>query len=211
MTVYVDDLRAYDQAPKPGAERHFGNGKLSCHLATDGPVAELITFGERISLRRQWLQFSSAIHFDLTPSKREAAVRAGAVEVSTERLLLICGSASTIAPYPSDPMSYELRHQALVALLNYASIESREAASGVLNAIEGLQAAIGCPLTGEEAIQLWTDLRNADVEPTWETWCAHAAVPGETARDAARRLSLQDAVRLDGWVIRRVAVQEPLL
>ena len=83
MTIYVDDLISYGQAPKAGGERYFGNGKQSCHLTCDGNLDELHLFADSLGLRRSWFQRGSVPHYDLTPNKRAAAVRFGAQEVST--------------------------------------------------------------------------------------------------------------------------------
>jgi hypothetical protein len=83
MTIYVDDLIAYGQQAKAGAERYFGGGKQSCHMTCDGNLEELHRFAEFIGLRRSWFQRGSVPHYDLTPNKRAAAVRAGARETTT--------------------------------------------------------------------------------------------------------------------------------
>lgn len=82
MTIYVDDLIAYGQKATSGG-RYFGTGKESCHMLCDGDLEELHRFAESIGLRRAWFQNKSTPHYDLTPNKRAAAVRAGAKEVST--------------------------------------------------------------------------------------------------------------------------------
>lgn len=82
MTVYVDPLVAYPQKATSGG-RYFGSGKESCHLTCDGNLAELHQLAQRIGLRRTWFQDHSIPHYDLTPSKRRAAVGAGAVETTT--------------------------------------------------------------------------------------------------------------------------------
>lgn len=70
----VDELVVYTNRPP------FHRG--SCHLATDGDdLEELHTFAERIGLRRAWFQPKSSPHYDLVPSKRAAALAAGAVFV----------------------------------------------------------------------------------------------------------------------------------
>lgn len=88
MTVYVDKLRAW---PTMGhttgqARRHFGEGRESCHLLAGGldetNVDELHALAARIGMRRSWFQPLSWPHYDLTPSRRASAVRAGAVERS---------------------------------------------------------------------------------------------------------------------------------
>jgi len=55
---------------------------LHC-LPTDD-IEELHLFAERIGLKREWFQPQSIIpHYDLMPATREAALRAGAVELHT--------------------------------------------------------------------------------------------------------------------------------
>ena len=77
--IMVDDLRVW-----PHAKRPFHRG--SCHLTVDGEstdhIEALHAFADRIGLRRSWFQDKSRVpHYDLTPSKREAAIAAGAAEV----------------------------------------------------------------------------------------------------------------------------------
>lgn len=85
MTVYIDALVAYWQKPKPGAERHFGNGKESCHLWADSE-AELDAFAQRLRLKPAWAQRTRnryiPVHYDLKLSKRKLAVAYGATEMS---------------------------------------------------------------------------------------------------------------------------------
>lgn len=73
MTVYVDELQRY-----PTKIRCFVAG--SCHLMAD-TVDELHELAQRIGLRREWFQPLSSPHYDLTASKREKALAAGAVFV----------------------------------------------------------------------------------------------------------------------------------
>lgn len=84
MAIFVDDLVAWPQKTTGQAARHFGNGKPSCHMWTDGDVEELNRFAVSIGLRREWLQAKRAyfLHYDLTPARRAAAVRKGAQEVN---------------------------------------------------------------------------------------------------------------------------------
>src|SRR5262245_60040428 len=83
MTIFVDDLVAWPQKTTGQAAQHFGNGKRSCHLWSDGPVDELNAFATSIGLRHAWLQTKHAhfLHYDLTPAKRELAVLRGAQQV----------------------------------------------------------------------------------------------------------------------------------
>jgi hypothetical protein len=78
--IMVDELVNYGQSPKAGA-RYFGNGKASCHLTTDGDIAELHTFAAKIGLRQEWCQHVHnplLAHYDLTPTKRMQALAMGA-------------------------------------------------------------------------------------------------------------------------------------
>lgn len=77
MTVYVDELRRW-----PTTIACFRGG--SCHLTADS-LDELHAFAARIGLRRSWAQLPPEHripHYDLTAGRREAALAAGAVEVS---------------------------------------------------------------------------------------------------------------------------------
>lgn len=80
MSVFVDELVAYGQAPKAGAEGYFGNGKQSCHLSADS-TEELHEFATRLGLKRAWFQGGRMPHYDLTPNKRRQAVQLGAIEM----------------------------------------------------------------------------------------------------------------------------------
>lgn len=74
MTVYVDELRVWH-----GAKRPFDKG--SCHLTAD-TEDELHEFATGIGMRRSWFQpHRVAAHYDLTPLRREAALKRGAVFV----------------------------------------------------------------------------------------------------------------------------------
>ncbi len=60
MTVYVDELRKYPNAP-----RCFRWG--ACHMTTDGPIDELHAMAEKLELRRGWFQdHPRHPHYDLT-------------------------------------------------------------------------------------------------------------------------------------------------
>jgi len=75
MTVYVDEIVQW-----PTKIRCFKNG--SCHLTAD-TLEELHAMAQKIGMRREWFQdHPRAPHYDLTPSKRERALKEGAVFVS---------------------------------------------------------------------------------------------------------------------------------
>lgn len=114
MTIYVDELVAYQQEAKSGG-RYFGSGKQSCHMMTDGDLEELHRFAERIGLRRAWFQGHNPRHphYDLTPSKRAQAVRLGAQEVQAldwaRRRLAQQQAAQRTAPeHLKDTLEYDL-------------------------------------------------------------------------------------------------------
>lgn len=80
MAVYVDELVVWYHAK----HRCFKNG--SCHLTADN-LDELHDFAKRLGLKRAWFQArSSAPHYDLSPAKREQALKLGAVFVSAREL-----------------------------------------------------------------------------------------------------------------------------
>lgn len=71
--VYVDELFNW---PKPRVSHPW------CHLWADSPE-ELFEFALKIGLKAEWAHNSSVmVHFDLYPSKRREAVKAGATEMS---------------------------------------------------------------------------------------------------------------------------------
>jgi hypothetical protein len=71
------------QASRVGAR----NGHKWCHLFADAPdCAELHAFARKIGMRREWYQGD---HYDLTPKKRAAAVRAGAKECTREEAVRV--------------------------------------------------------------------------------------------------------------------------
>ena len=80
MTVYVDAARIPANVPNGG---RVVRGTWS-HMTAD-TRAELDAMADRIGLKRQWIQYPGTPkeHYDVTESRRAAAVAAGAVEVDT--------------------------------------------------------------------------------------------------------------------------------
>lgn len=79
MTVYVEDLRL---AARVGRL----NARWS-HLFSDTSDAELHIFAEQIGLRRSWFQHPNdpvqlRRHYDVTDSKRQQAIAAGATPIT---------------------------------------------------------------------------------------------------------------------------------
>ena len=89
--IMVDELVSWPTETTSQAALHFGHGKQSCHLTTDGPLDKLHVFASGIGLRFSWFQAppkASHPHYDLTPNKRNQALCAGAVEVSAHKQAL---------------------------------------------------------------------------------------------------------------------------
>lgn len=82
MSCYVDPVTEYPQTRL--------RWKRWSHLFGDTPE-ELHAMAERIGLKREWFQDHDPRpgfhHYDVTPSKRAAAVRLGAVPISTRDYL----------------------------------------------------------------------------------------------------------------------------
>lgn len=102
MTVYVDELRSYDEASIKPAARQFG--KRWCHMTAD-TEQELHDFAARLGLKRAWYQIGGRrvwhwylSHYDLVPSKRALAVKLGAEEGSLRAMAE--RFAAELAPAP---------------------------------------------------------------------------------------------------------------
>lgn len=75
MPVYVDQLRVYGGEDAPRCFQF----KPSCHMYAD-TLDELHALASRIGMRRSWFQNKPSLpHYDLTPRKRNLAIRAGAI------------------------------------------------------------------------------------------------------------------------------------
>lgn len=76
MAIYVDSLESWGWVLR-------GRQVRSCHMFTDAvDLEQLHLFAERIGMRRAWFQdHRIAPHYDLTPSRRAAAVLHGAIAV----------------------------------------------------------------------------------------------------------------------------------
>lgn len=76
MTIYVDNIIDWPVEVVALDARHCGT--RWCHLISDVSEEELHAFAVRIGMRRAWYQPG---HYDLTPRRRAAAIRAGAQPV----------------------------------------------------------------------------------------------------------------------------------
>lgn len=75
MTVLVDD------AMIPWCGRYW------CHLTSDTSLEELHAFARLIGLQRSWFQDKLVSRYDVTGSKRDQALAAGALSVSPRELV----------------------------------------------------------------------------------------------------------------------------
>lgn len=94
MTVYVDALRQYradlvDHETRRAGARH---GHRWAHmLAMPDDVEALHALARRIGLRREWFQDAGTPHYDVTPTRRRAAIQAGAVEADRRTVVeIVC-------------------------------------------------------------------------------------------------------------------------
>ena len=76
MSVYVDDMQA-----------SCGRMKM-CHMTAD-THEELVVMADRIGVARRWIQYPGTWkeHFEICLSKRAAATRFGAVEITMQELV----------------------------------------------------------------------------------------------------------------------------
>jgi hypothetical protein len=76
MSVYVDSLIDYGWRLGP-----------SCHLTADTET-ELHEFAQSIGLKRSWAdtKIEKLIHYDLVKSKRDLAIKKGAIELTRKEV-----------------------------------------------------------------------------------------------------------------------------
>ncbi len=74
MSVYVDDMM-------PCVPNKNWRYTQACHMIADSDD-DLHAMAAKIGLRREWFQTASILrHYDLTASKRELAIRFGAIPI----------------------------------------------------------------------------------------------------------------------------------
>ena len=86
MSVYVDAC-----VPRSHADfrKKYLRDQTWCHLMAD-TEQELHEFAELIGLRRSWCHRKSEyLHYDIVESKRDLAVRNGAIELSRKELVAL--------------------------------------------------------------------------------------------------------------------------
>lgn len=84
MTCYVDDCYFYI----------FSRNKM-CHMMAD-TEDELDSMADRIGIGRIWKQNAGTrmVHYNICWSKRQKAIKAGAIEVTAKQLAIIKQEAS---------------------------------------------------------------------------------------------------------------------
>lgn len=78
MAVYVDDMKS-----------PYGRMKM-CHMIAD-TTEELLEMVDKIGVQRKWIQKTGTPykHFDIALTKREKAIKLGAIEISSKELVKI--------------------------------------------------------------------------------------------------------------------------
>lgn len=81
--VYVDELFQMESKNRSGYIVGKRHNHRWCHLYADS-LDELISFANKIGLKRSWLQNESGRfpHFDIVPTYRQKAISNGAIELS---------------------------------------------------------------------------------------------------------------------------------
>jgi hypothetical protein len=74
--ILVDELQPYAKSPLGPREW--------CHMVSDTSLSELHAMAEQIGMKRAWFQGD---HYDLVASRRAAAVRLGASQVTARELV----------------------------------------------------------------------------------------------------------------------------
>lgn len=78
MPVYVDNMRAPYR------------GMKMCHMVADS-MDELLAMADKIGMKREWFQPLSHPHFDVSLTRRAAAVAHGAIQVDRRGLVAAMG------------------------------------------------------------------------------------------------------------------------
>lgn len=103
MTVFVDGLESWGWVLR-------GRKVQSCHMFTDSAdLTELHRVAGLIGMKRAWFQeHRVAPHYDLTPSRREAAIAAGAVSVGRREACSIFRARRSAVLQPAAPAETQL-------------------------------------------------------------------------------------------------------
>lgn len=91
MPVYVDPLMTHGWKMR-------GRPVRNCHMFTDeATLDELHRVAAAIGMKRSWFQDERVKHYDLTPTRRLAAIAAGAIEVERREAVRIWRAAGASA------------------------------------------------------------------------------------------------------------------
>ena len=90
MAVYVDEMEA-----------EYGR-MIMCHMIAD-TTAELLAMADRIGVQRKWIQYPGTPkeHFDICKSKKEAALRCGAIQIDSRKFVELWHKKREAASTPS--------------------------------------------------------------------------------------------------------------
>jgi hypothetical protein len=134
MGVYIDALIQHDAAAVPAAARLVShrNGHRWCHMIAD-TEDELHALATKIGLRRAWFQGD---HYDLTPGRRQAAIRIGAIALDRRAFVQKLrdsrlDAALTSLPAPARRVYVALGHRPADQDTALVTIASLSAATGL--------------------------------------------------------------------------------
>lgn len=91
MSVYVDPLFTMQSTNAQAFRVGTRTGHRWCHMFAYPDDAALHALALRIGLKLEWVDRSrdGTIHYDLTPAKRAAAIRCGAIPLTTEEAVAV--------------------------------------------------------------------------------------------------------------------------
>lgn len=76
--IYVDELKKY-------------KGSYWCHMMTNDDIEMLHKFAKRLGLSKRWFQnHPYHPHYDLSSSKRALALKLGAKDVDSKKMIELC-------------------------------------------------------------------------------------------------------------------------
>lgn len=89
--IYVDDFRAIARVGRIQA-------RWSHLMAFPPNDQKLLDFGASIGLKPEWIQYGTWAHFDVTDSKRQAALDEGAVPMSIDEFYALSKKYAHLKP-----------------------------------------------------------------------------------------------------------------
>jgi hypothetical protein len=167
MSVYVDRPSPSVSASAPRCFR----GLMSCHMYAD-TLEELHTMAAKIRLKPAWFQCARPEfpHYDLVPSRREHALRLGAVETDRRHLV-----------------EFVRRRRSPIATLAYLLRDAGAVITFSINCCSGIVSLLGAAARCE----CWRCRENRGEPVTDET----EALAAEISRQA--QVKLRECVKKD--------------